>query len=359
METELDGFYGLFMPVLNHRLLDAKVEFLAIFKPSDFEYGGPLFEFPNILSLMHICQRGRKKFICPNVCNPKIDLLRNETHKKFLKELHSNVISKVNFTPNNFALRNRNLTFFELVAKYSVHFLTGALKKSARKISGRNAPPPPSWLSRQKDQRIFPPLEHFQNSLLFSVHKKIPPSLRSFHFDYLSRVTPSLTKLVQYKNNDIMSSKCPRYECQLSDLTADTEHIVYDCVFSLSILYFIDYAYKHDAISYKLDELYYLFPFIQKNNYNLSLELFVLFTQIKITAFQVATEERFVNWNHNHFYVRLLSILKISSEICEMYGIPIRILYPLLEYAEKAAIGLLHSYIYDYALIHGIYVDRT
>ena len=126
----------------------------------------------------------------------------------------------------------------------------------------------------------------------------------------------------------------------------------------MSILYFIDYAYKNDAIPCKLDELYYLFPFIQKNNYNLSLELFVLSTQIKITAFQVATEERFANWNHNHFYVRLLSILKISSEICEMYEIPIRVLYSLIEYAEKAAIGLLHSYIYDYALIHGIYVDR-
>ena len=174
METELDGFYGLFMPVLNHRLLDAKVKFLAIFKPSDFEYGGPLFDFPNILSLMHICQRGRKKFICPNVCNPKIDLLRNETHKKFLKELHSNVISKVNFTPNNFALRNRNLTFFELVAKYSVHFLTGALKKSARKISGRNAPPPSFMAFETKRPADFPSPRTLSKFLAIFCSKKDP-----------------------------------------------------------------------------------------------------------------------------------------------------------------------------------------
>ena len=78
---------------------------------------------------------------------------------------------------------------------------------------------------------------------------------------------------------------------------------------------------------------------------------------MKITAFQVATEERFVTWNHNHFYVCLISILKLSIEICEMYDNSISVLYLLLDYAEKAAIGLLHSYIYDYATIHGINID--
>ena len=128
-------------------------------------------------------------------------------------------------------------------------------------------------------------------------------------------------------------------------------------MFSSSILYFINSAHKHNAIDYKLDDLYYLFPFVHKKNYKLSLELFVLFTQLKITAFQVATDERFATWNHNHFYVRLISILKLSIEICEMYDISISVLYLLLDYAEKAAIGLLHSYIYNYATIHGINID--
>ena len=181
--------------------------------------------------------------------------------------------------------------------------------------------------------------------------------MRSFHFDYMLRVAPSLTKLVQFKNNEFLSSKCPRSECQLSDLTADSEHIVYDCVFSSSILFFINSAHKYDAIDYKLDDLFYLFPFVKKKSYNLSLELFVLFTQLKITAFQVATDERFATWNHNHFYVRLISILKLSIEICEMYDNSISVLYLLLEYAEKAALGLLHTYMYDYAIIHGINND--
>ena len=71
-----------------------------------------------------------------------------------------------------------------------------------------------------------------------------------------------------------------------------------------------------------------------------------------------STNQNITTLVHNHFYVRLISILKLSIEICEMYDISISVLYPLLEYAEKAAIGLLHSYIDDYALIHGIYVDR-
>ena len=181
--------------------------------------------------------------------------------------------------------------------------------------------------------------------------------MRSFHYEYLARVLPSLTKLVQFKNSGFSTSKCQRPECQLSDLTANSEHISYDCVFVSSILYFINHAYKKDEIPCKLDDLFYLFPYIQTKNYNLSLELFVLSTRIKMTAFQVCLEDRFPTWNGNHFYVQLLKILKNSIEICELYAIPTSILHTLLDYAELAGLALLHEYIYDYARINGINTD--
>ena len=76
-----------------------------------------------------------------------------------------------------------------------------------------------------------------------------------------------------------------------------------------------------------------------------------------MTAFQVCFEDRFPTWNNNHFYVQLLKILKKSIEISDLYSIPISILHSLLDYAELAALGLLHVYIYDYARIHGISTD--
>ena len=106
-----------------------------------------------------------------------------------------------------------------------------------------------------------------------------------------------------------------------------------------------------------MDELFYFFSFLTRKNPILSLELFVLFTQIKMTAFQVCFEDRFSTWNFNHFYVQLLKILKNSIEICDLYSIPTSILHSLLDYAELAALGLLHEYIYDYARIHGISTD--
>ena len=181
--------------------------------------------------------------------------------------------------------------------------------------------------------------------------------MRSFHYEYLSRVLPSLTKLVQFKNSGFLSSKCPRPECQLSDLTAHSQHISYECVFVSSILYFINHAYIKDEISCKLDDLFYLFPYVQAKQYNLSLEFFVLSTQIKMSAFQVSFEDRFSTWNHNHFYVQLLKILKNSIEICDLYAIPISILHSLLEYAEKAALVLLYEYINDYARINFSNID--
>ena len=178
--------------------------------------------------------------------------------------------------------------------------------------------------------------------------------MRSFHYEYLSRVLPSLTKLVQFKNSGISSSKCPRPECQLSDFTAHSQHISYDCVFASSILYFINHAYIKEKIPHKLDDLFYLFPFTQAKQYHLSLEFFVLSTQIKMSAFQVCLEDRFSTWNHNHFYVQLLKILKNSIKICELYSIPISILHSLLDYTELAALGLLWEYLNDYVTINGI-----
>ena len=107
---------------------DAKIKFLAIFKPSDFDVGGELSHFPNIISLMDIQQSGRKKILKPNPYNPEIDQLKNETHKKFFKDLHATVSKKIKFFSNKFALKNRKYTLFELTAKYFTTFLTGALK---------------------------------------------------------------------------------------------------------------------------------------------------------------------------------------------------------------------------------------
>ena len=90
-EMEMDSFYELFMHVLNHSLLDTKVKFLAIFKPSDFEEGAELHQFKNIISLMELKRFGIKTFLVPQNYNPKIDQLKNGANKKFLKALHLSV----------------------------------------------------------------------------------------------------------------------------------------------------------------------------------------------------------------------------------------------------------------------------
>ena len=83
----------------------------------------------NFISLMDVRQSGRKTILMPDIYNPMIDRLKNEHHKKFLKDLHEKISKSVKFSSSKFALRNRNFTLFELVAKYSTSFLTGALKK--------------------------------------------------------------------------------------------------------------------------------------------------------------------------------------------------------------------------------------
>ena len=95
-------------------------------------------------------------------------------------------------------------------------------------------------------------------------------------------------------------------------MIATSEHIVYDCIFAQSIL------------------------------------RVVLATQIKITAFKIVTQERFSTWTNQHFYVKLLNIIKSSIQICELYGIPITYLHMLLDYAEFAALGFLHHFMFYY-----------
>ena len=346
---ELDELYGLFMPILNHKLLDPKIKFLAVFKPSDFDVDAELSQFPNIISLMEVSKSRHGIYINPLNYNPKIDNLQNKTHQKYLKLLLNAVNDSVSFNVNNFAIKNRHLTFFELVAKYSPKLMLKALKKSAHKILNKNNPPPPSWTSRKKDGCITPPhLSQFQDSFHLTTHPKLPPSLKSFHYDYLSRVTPSLSKLIQFKNNDISSSKCPRPECIRNNLEATSEHIVYDCVFVSSILYVIRQARIKHNINIHMEDMFYLFPFNDQNKNNNFLETFILATQIKITAFKVVIDEKFHAWTFQHFYVKLLNILKSSIQICELYNIPINFLHTLLEYADFAACGLLHSYMYDF-----------
>ena len=86
--------------------------------------------------------------------------------------------------------------------------------------------------------------------------------MRAFHYDYLSRAAPSLTKLAQFKNNDIHSPKCKRPECVKNDLTSNMEHVVFEYFFPSSILYFLKQAFHYQEISNKLDEKFYLFPFL-------------------------------------------------------------------------------------------------
>ena len=105
--------------------------------------------------------------------------------------------------------------------------------------------------------------------------------MRAFHYDYLSRVAPSLTKLVQFKNNDFHSSRCLRPECAKNDLITNSEHIVHECIFTASILYFIKKAFHDEEIDYQLDEMFYLFPYSTQKNYTLSQELFVFLRKSK------------------------------------------------------------------------------
>ena len=117
-ELELDDFFGLFMPVLNHKLMDSKVKFLNVFKPSDFEWGKELYPFKTIISLMDIRQSGMKRILTPENYNPDLDKLSNPHHKKFLIELHAKVTESITFHSSRFALRSKNLTLLDLVAKY-------------------------------------------------------------------------------------------------------------------------------------------------------------------------------------------------------------------------------------------------
>ena len=128
-DMELDSVYSLFMPVLNHKLMDSKVKFMKVFWSADFETGANVAKFPTIISLMEVINVGHKTLILPQIYNPEIDRLKNETHKKLLKELLSSVNQKIKFFPNKFAIKHRHLLLFELTIKYGVKFLMGALKK--------------------------------------------------------------------------------------------------------------------------------------------------------------------------------------------------------------------------------------
>ena len=174
-ELELDEFFGFFMPVLHHKLMDSKVKFLNVFKPSDFECGKELSPFHNIVSLMDVCHVGRLRKLVPERYNSDIDKLTNPHHKKYLIELHSKVTKTIKFHANRFALRNKNLSLMDLVSKYSTSFLTGALKKAARKLSSKNNPPP-----------------------LMDIQKK-----RRFHFPSLRPISKFICNYIKHQNSTV------------------------------------------------------------------------------------------------------------------------------------------------------------
>ena len=96
------------MPVLHHKLMDPKVKFLNVFRSTDFEAGADLSNFSTIISLMEVKNVGRKTIILPQDYNPAIDQLKNETHKKLLKELLLSVNQKIKFSPKQ--IRNQTQT---------------------------------------------------------------------------------------------------------------------------------------------------------------------------------------------------------------------------------------------------------
>ena len=345
---EVDETYGLFMPILHHKFLDPRVKFLNLIRPEQFEEDGELYQFRTVASLINIKNSGKKNFFDFKNYNPMIDKLENDSQKTILKKLFFLLTEKINFKANNFTIRNCKHTMFEISAIYSTKTLLAALKKSAHKISGQNNPPPPSWVTRQRDGLIIPNLEQFQASFQITKNPQLPPSLRAFHFDFLSRVSPSLKKLVMFKNNKFNSSLCPREECRRNKLVADSEHIVFHCVFVSSILNFLREASSKKDIKVNTDEMFYLFPFAHSKQNPNFLENFILSTQIKIVAFQIITDEKFTAWNFRHFVVKLLSIIKTSIEICEMYKIPILFLHALLEYAQFAACGSFYMFLYEF-----------
>ena len=80
-KVELNKFYGLFMPVAHHSLLDPKIKLLGVFRPSLFHDEGVLHKFRNVFSLLDIYKLGRKLYLRKNSYNPEIDELTNEIHK--------------------------------------------------------------------------------------------------------------------------------------------------------------------------------------------------------------------------------------------------------------------------------------
>ena len=82
-----------------------------------------------------------------------------------------------------------------------------------------------------------------------------------------------------------MASHYPRPECGHDESIANSEHIIYDCIFAKSILHFISTAVRQDRINLKFDEFLYAYPYQDAKKF--TLESFILYKQIKITAFQV------------------------------------------------------------------------
>ena len=118
---------------------------------------------------------GRLRKLVPERYNSDLDKLTNPHHKKYLIELHSKVTKTIKFHSNRFALRNKSLSLMELVSKYSTSFLTGALKKAARKLSSKNNPPPPCGRPEKKKITFFP---HWINFEILLQLLKTPKFLR-------------------------------------------------------------------------------------------------------------------------------------------------------------------------------------
>ena len=130
------------------------LKFLKVFCPGDFKAGAELFNFATIFSLMEVKQVGQKTVNLPHNYNPKIDQLKNEAHKKFLKALLFSANQKISFSPNN--------TLLEITTKFGIKFLTGVLKKIARKIEGYNNPPHPHGFQEKHTVLSFLPLNTFE-----------------------------------------------------------------------------------------------------------------------------------------------------------------------------------------------------
>ena len=336
--VELSTFMAPFMPIFNHTLLHP----LAMIKRQDFDPDGRLEKFPTIGSLMKIERSKGKCFLIPTEYNSEIDSL-SPNLQVYLKKLLDDVNKKVSIKPTKFHLRFRKFSMIQMVSRFSSKFVMKALKRAAILNASTPNVPPDAWVKRKQAKMICPDLDTFKLSLFFSKTANIPPSLKSLHLEILLRTVITPNKLCNMFPERFLSNKCPRAECE--NRIANSDHVTYDCVFISSFIHTIRKTMTRLDIKINWCDMFYMFPTYKQTSP--SLEMFVLFTYMKSFALQAAKEEHFRKWTYHNFTAKYISMLKLTTETCQMYDIPIKFANNLFIDALKNAEGILHDFLYE------------